>query len=229
MSHDHVFESSSQNQYDIYKNLDFTRDVVLSQKWDGYAKTAGYIIYNFESNTEVADLGCGTGFSGAIFKLAGFTNVDGYDIVENYIETSYQYYREVSFCDINASPLPKKYSVIIASGIFDFSGLTSKCKENIYNSLDEGGEIVMTIPAGETEYKDIENWMSHFEVWNKGKAWVGRKSNLTSTKKDGTQETTEFQYQVWVLKKKDKIGEFPPLYPPLEIEQLDVDYTGQPI
>jgi trans-aconitate methyltransferase len=228
MSHDHVFEKQSQEQYDIYKNLDFTREVIVGEKWDGFAKTAAYVIHHFDKDTEVADIGCGTGFSGALLKLSGFTNADGYDIVERYIETSYQYYREVSFCDVVSSALPKKYEVIIASGIFDFKGLNSNCKENIYNSLEEGGCIVMTVPAGTTEYTDIENWFTHFEMWRKGQPWTGRSVPSTTKKKDGTPITTSIDYQVWVLRKRDEVGVFPKTQK-VVIEQLDVDYTGKPI
>ena len=228
MSHDHVFEKESQNQYDIYKNLDFTREIIIGEKWDGFAKTAAYVIHHFDRDTEVADIGCGTGFSGALLKLSGFTNVDGYDIVEKYIETSYQYYREVSFCDVVSSSLPKKYDVIIASGLFDFKGLNSNCKDNLYNSLNDNGFLIMTVPAGATQHEDQENWMSHFEFWRKGPIWTGRKSQSTTKKKDGTPITTSLQYQVWVLKKRDEVNQFPKIQNVI-IEQLDEDYTGKPI
>jgi len=169
---------STNMQKHIYENLDFTREIVYKQEWIGYSKTASYVIYNFEKNITIADVGCGTGFTGAFLKLAGFESIDGYDIVKNYIDISKNYYNKTAYCDILESSLPIKYDVIICSGLFNFSCLSATPAKNIYDSLKDNGIFVMTNPADETYLKN-HGWLdqNYFSFIETGPVFKGRTEN----------------------------------------------------
>jgi len=170
-----------QEQKNIYENLDFTNEVVYKQGWIGYSKTAAYVIYNFEKHISVADIGCGTGFTGALLKLSGFESVDGYDIVEKYIETSKKYYNKTAYCNILESTLPRKYDVIMASGLFNFYCLSAKPAKNIYNSLNDNGIFIMVNPADPSYLKD-HGWLdqSYFSILSSSDPFIGRKTDNTT-------------------------------------------------
>lgn len=176
-----TFDSSIDNvkeQKYIYENLDFTFEVIYKQGWIGYSKTAAYIIYNFEKDISVADIGCGSGFTGALLKLAGFESVDGYDIVNKYIETTKKYYNKTAYCDILESPLPRKYDVITSSGLFNFNCLSAEPAKNIYNSLKDDGILIITNPL-DPSYLKNHGWLDqrYFEISETSLPFKGRIQN----------------------------------------------------
>jgi len=141
------FDNSYQ-QLDIYNNwIDYTKEIIVEENWVGHSKTAAYVITHFDSDVTIADIGCGTGVTGAILMLSGYKNIDGYDIVDKYINHSKIFYKNVEYCDILESSLPRKYDIILASGIFNYSCLSSKPAKHIYNSLNKNGLFVMINPA----------------------------------------------------------------------------------
>jgi len=115
-------------------------------KWLAPVKTAAYVMHNFDPTVEVGDIACGPGAVAKILRQAFYENVDGYDITEEFLVEAKPYYRDVGYCDICETPLPKKYDVITASGVFAPGHLSSKPSKNIADSLNANGVFVMTNP-----------------------------------------------------------------------------------
>ena len=177
-------------QINIYKDLDYTKEVIDGQKWVGYIKAAETVISLCNKKTKVADIGCGTGELGMALSYAGFKSVDGYDIIPDYIDISKQYYRKSEYCNIIETPLPEVYDVVVASGLFNHGCLSSYPLRNISRSLDVDGLLVMTHPT--TDYLKTHGWTNEkfFRFIDTSPSFLGRVS-------DGK----EFHYQISVLER----------------------------
>ena len=170
---------SVKNQLDIYDNwLEYTEEILVKQNWIGHAKTAAYVISNFHTDVSIADIGCGTGSTGAILTMSGYRNVDGYDIVDSYIDASKKFYRKTEYCNILESTLPKRYDVIIASGLFNFGCLSSEPAKHIAKSLNRNGTFVMINPTDDI-YLEKSGWndQEYFDIVETSPEYYGRYAN----------------------------------------------------
>lgn len=145
--------------FDNWKN--YIQDIIITAGWLGPSKTAAYTISNYDPTEEIADLACGPGTGGAILKLARYENVDGYDITPSFMEQARPFYRSVNYCNIVETPLPRKYNLILASGLFTKGHLSSKPAKNLADSLTDDGVLVMTNPAmDDYDYMTESGWNS---------------------------------------------------------------------
>ena len=124
----------------------YVKDICEDAGWLGPQKTTQYVIDTFPYKAEIADLACGPGTGGELLWKAGYPNVDGYDLTEQFVEKAKKHYRSVGLIDIVKQPLPKKYDIIIASGLFTKGHLSSAPAINIAKSLNEHGVLVITTP-----------------------------------------------------------------------------------
>ena len=143
-------------------------DDINAGKWLAPIKTAAYVMHNFNPDVEIADIACGTGLVAKHLRPAFYDNIDGYDITEEYLVTAQSRYREVAYNDICAGPLPKKYDVITASGVFAPGHLSAKPSKNIADSLKQNGVFVMTNPSNAHGHALIPADYSYLEEggWN---------------------------------------------------------------
>ena len=179
-------------QINIYKDLDYKKEVIDGQKWVGYIKAAETVVSLCNKKTKIADIGCGTGELGLALLYAGFKRVDGYDIIPDYIDISKQYYRKSEYCNIIETPLPEVYDVVVVSGLFNHGCLSSSPLRNISRSLDVDGLLVMTHPK--TDYlKQLWKNVDTFRFIDTSPSFLGR---VTDDK--------EFHYQISVLERIKK-------------------------
>lgn len=178
------------NQIQIYNNIDFYNDIIIKQGWNGYIKICGYILQNFDNKISIADIGCGTGETGKLLSLAGYKSVDGYDITPKMVKQSSNYYNKSILLDIESTPLPKTYDVILASGLYDYAGLDASSAENLNKSLKINGVVIMTNP--DTNYFETHGWKDNKYFYNlyTSKSFCGR-----------TTEEREYYYKIRVMKK----------------------------
>lgn len=149
-----------QAQLDLYENWNtYVEDIIQQAGWLGPAKTVACTVHHYDKDVEIADLACGPGTGGALLQLSGFNNVDGYDISEPFLQSAAPYYRSVAHCDITKTPFPKKYDVILASGVFTKGHLGSKPAEHLANSLTDDGVLFMTVPCmDDYDYLQESGW-----------------------------------------------------------------------
>jgi 2-polyprenyl-3-methyl-5-hydroxy-6-metoxy-1,4-benzoquinol methylase len=138
----------------------YTQDICEEAGWVGPVKVTDYVIEKFADRTlEVADLGCGPGPVGEILKEAGYVNVDGYDLTEHFVSKAKQFYRDATVIDITQEEFPKKYDIILASGVFTKGHLSSAPAETIVKSLNENGVLIITTPNMEDyNYMEESGW-----------------------------------------------------------------------
>ncbi len=155
---------NKQEQRKLYDHWEtYTQDICEEAGWLGPVKTTEYVIKNYPKQweIEIADLGCGPGPVGEILWQAGYSNVDGYDLTEQFIEKAKEHYRYAVVIDITQEVFPKKYDIIIASGLFTKGHLSSAPAKNISKCLNEDGILVITTP-------DMDNYNYMEEAgWNK--------------------------------------------------------------
>ena len=74
-----------------------------------------------DKNSEIIDIGCGTGLSGQEIILEGFNNIDGTDFSKKMLEEAKlkKIYRSLFTLDLNKNnfKLDKSYDAILASGV----------------------------------------------------------------------------------------------------------------
>ena len=115
------------------------------------------------SVNSIAEIGIGTGLvSNAIFGRDVTAPWDGYDLSKNACEFSKDFYQNTIKHDINISPLPKKYDLIIMCGVFETTQfhLDATCLDNIKESLHDNGKLVVTLPR-QQNYWEKSGWEYH--------------------------------------------------------------------
>lgn len=96
------------------------------------------------------DLGCGTGLSGAAFRDAGFTCIDGSDFSEEMLacaKTKVGVYRRLVTSDLN-DPLPGapgEYTNIAAVGVFSPGHAPPEMIDAVMEKLPAGGCFVFSL------------------------------------------------------------------------------------
>ena len=151
-----------EKQIGIFENwTNYIDEILHTAGWLGPSKTTAYAISNYDADIEIADLACGPGTGGAILRMALYNNVDGYDITPRFMKAAEPFYRSVNYCNIVETPLPRKYNLILASGLFTKGHLSSKPAKNIADSLTDDGVLVMTNPAmNDYDYMTESGWNS---------------------------------------------------------------------
>ena len=81
-----------------------------------------------DKNSEIIDIGCGTGLSGQEITLKGFSNIDGSDFLNKY-----------NF------KLEKSYDAIIAAGVISPNHAKPECLKNCLNHLKPNGIIIFSL------------------------------------------------------------------------------------
>lgn len=170
-----------EKQVSIFDNwTNYVEEILNDAGWLGPSKTTAYAISNYDRDVEIADLACGPGTGGAILKMALYNNVDGYDITPRFLKQAEQFYRVAGYCNILKTPLPKKYDVILASGLFTRGHLSSAPAKNIAESLNDNGVLVMTNPAiADYDYMQESGWndQPYLRIVNTIGPWKSLKSD----------------------------------------------------
>ena len=168
-----------EEQLDVYGTEDkanFYQDSLIKMGgWAAPAKVCSYVMLNHGSRVSIADVGCGTGMLGKIFKAGNYHNVDGYDLSPAMLDISKPYYNTVMKCNIVEEPLDKKYDVITASGILTRGHVDATAAPMLAKSLKPGGELVAHHPLfDDYDYQVEAGWttQTYFEVKDR-KKFVG--------------------------------------------------------
>ena len=134
---------------------------------------------DIEQRTDKADIGCGTGLLAKAWRRGDMV---GYDVSSRMVELARESgrYARVSELNINRTPLPKKYDLITACGLFGIEMATAICLPNVASSLKEGGLLIMTMPQ-HTGYHDEAGWpfQTSFELIDETEefqSWIGENS-----------------------------------------------------
>lgn len=145
-------------QLNIYDDWAKTYDstVVGECAWTGASKAAGYVFLNYPWDVQIGDVGCGTGILGKILRTGNYSNIDGYDVSQKMMEYAKEYYKTTEFCNIAETPLPKRYDIITATGIFTKGHVDATAVPHLKNSLNPGGELVVTFPVLEDYNYEVE-------------------------------------------------------------------------
>ena len=168
-----------EEQLDVYGTEDkanfYQASLINMGGWTAPAKVCGHVMLNYENDVAIADIGCGTGMLGKIFKAGNYHNVDGYDLSQAMVDISKPYYQTVKMCNIIEAPLDKKYDVITASGILTRGHVDATAAPMLAKSLKPSGELVAHHPLfDDYDYQVEAGWttQTHFEVKDR-KKFVG--------------------------------------------------------
>ena len=105
--------------------------------------------YVKDQTQPVLDFGCGTGLSGLALKLAGFAEIDGYDLSEEMLAQAKakRLYRELRLIEAE-EPLPFSpgaYSAIAAIGVIGAGAAPISVLDTLLNALGRGGLLVFSL------------------------------------------------------------------------------------
>jgi predicted TPR repeat methyltransferase len=100
-------------------------------------------------NSEILDIGCGTGLSGQEIMSKGFNNIDGSDFSEKMLEEAKlkNVYRNLFIIDLNKNnyKLIKSYEAIIAAGVISPNHANPECLKNCFDYLKPNGVIIFSL------------------------------------------------------------------------------------
>jgi len=106
-----------------------------------------WIKINHLIDTNVAEIGIGTGYLSEAYFGDTTSTWDGYDMSYESCRRSEGKYKYIKRLDITKQCLPKRYDTILACGVFSFFHLDHTCLKNIYDSLNEGGTLIASFPS----------------------------------------------------------------------------------
>ena len=102
-----------------------------------------------DKNSEIIDIGCGTGLSGQETILKGFYNIDGADFSEKMLEEAKlkKIYRSLFTLDLNKNnfKLDKSYDAIIAEGVISPNHANPECLKICLNYLNPNGIVIFSL------------------------------------------------------------------------------------
>ena len=102
-----------------------------------------------DKNSEIIDIGCGTGLSGQEIILKGFNNIDGSDFSKKMLEKAKlkNIYRGLFTLDLNENSfkLDKSYDAIIAAGVISPNHAKPECLKIFLNYLKPNGIIIFSL------------------------------------------------------------------------------------
>tara|TARA_B110000902_G_scaffold128122_1_gene149347 strand:- start:34 stop:657 length:624 start_codon:yes stop_codon:yes gene_type:complete len=154
---------------------------LLNLGWCAHEKMAEVMnaLPDIEQRTDKADLACGTGLLAKAWRRQDMV---GYDLSSRMVELSRASgrYARVSELNINRTPLPKKYDLITACGLFGLEMATAICLPNIAASLKDDGILLTTMPQHQGYY-DEAGWQfqTSFELIDETEefqSWLGETS-----------------------------------------------------
>ena len=134
----------SNSVYNQWHNYD--QQVIEQGNWTGHSMGASYVIWNYNPDVRVCDLGCGTGAVGKLLYWANYKNTYGFDISQTMIMQAEGFYKELHMMDICEEPYPGLYDVVTAIGVFTKGHLDSKPLKNVAESLVSKGKLCVTTP-----------------------------------------------------------------------------------
>ena len=147
-------------------DTDFYDDI--DRENHGYPKKVADIYFRMakNSNTPIADIGCGTGALGKHFMSTNFI-IDGFDISSGMLSEAKKkgYYRNLYECDLTKTEqLPKqKYRGLISCGAFTFGHLGPGHLLGIIQMLENGGLGVLGVNKGYYVKNGFENEIRKLE------------------------------------------------------------------
>ena len=114
---------------------------------------------------DVAEIGIGNGILSKTYFGDAEPTWDGYDISYQACRASEGRYKYIKKLDMNKQCLPKKYDCILGCGIFGYLHLDATGLENVYNSLNDNGFLIISIPRKRGYYitSGFET-QSHFKL-----------------------------------------------------------------
>lgn len=97
----------------------------------------------------VADIGCGTGLTGASLATYGFSHIDGLDYSDEMLEVAAKrdIYRRLLNVDLRATLDIKTgtYDAAISSGMFTHGHLDATCLDEIFRIIKPGGRFACVV------------------------------------------------------------------------------------
>ena len=102
-----------------------------------------------DKNSEIIDIGCGTGLSGQEIILKGFNNIDGSDFSKKMLDKAKlkNIYRGLFTLDLNKNNfrLDKSYDAINAAGVISPNHAKPECLKICLNYLRPKGIIIFSL------------------------------------------------------------------------------------
>lgn len=120
----------------------------------------------YVSGKRVLDIACGVGYGSQMLRLAGATAVVGVDVSPETVEYAQQRYPtsgvEYVCADAEQFEWSEKFDVVASFETIEHLPHPSKFLENIYDLLVPEGDLILSVPLGETRHFDPY----HLHVFN---------------------------------------------------------------
>jgi ubiquinone biosynthesis O-methyltransferase len=106
----------------------------------------------------VLDIACGAGYGSQMLGLAGARAVVGVDISAQSVEYAKKHYQtpSVEFVCANAEQFewPERFDVVVSFETIEHLQYPDKFLDRLHNLLVPGGELILSVPLGETRHVD---------------------------------------------------------------------------
>ena len=118
-----------------------------------YETAARYV-----KDKRVLDIACGVGYGSQLLRLAGATTVVGVDVSSESVEYAKQRYQtpnvEFICADAEQFQSSEQFDVVVSFETIEHLPHPIKFLENIRSFLVPGGELILSVPLGETRHFD---------------------------------------------------------------------------
>lgn len=118
-----------------------------------YQTAAGYV-----SGKRVLDIACGTGYGSQMLRLAGASSVVGVDLSPETVQYARQKYQmpgvEFICADAENFECSEQFDVVVSFETIEHLHYPKKFLERICSLLVPGGNLLLSVPLGETRHFD---------------------------------------------------------------------------
>ena len=112
----------------------------------------------YAKEKRVLDIACGVGYGSQMLRLAGASSVVGVDVSSESIEYAKQRYQtpgiEFLCADAEQFQSSRQFDIVVSFETIEHLNNPIKFLENIHSFLIPGGELILSVPLGETRHFD---------------------------------------------------------------------------